>query len=162
MSNSSKNSIRDQMRNREQSLISMIAGTDNEANEKTNKNDNVATSVNYNEENSDLNNEYTNVSAVEKNSVENVNYGSVKTNVEENDGNAKTKDLDLSKLDMMKIKKVGKKNKRERFEETHKKATFWIKNELLEAFNNAVDHGLKSEKINEAIYDWLLKQQEEN
>lgn len=142
------------MKQKEQSVFSMVAGNGDENNKKEDEKNNVGKTENKDVESNGNNNE--------KNGDKNSEYGSVKNNVDTLAVHYGTTMLDLGKLDMKKIKKVGKKNKRERFEETHKKATFWIKKELLEAFNNAVDHGLKSEKINEAIYDWLIRQQEKN
>jgi hypothetical protein len=83
------------------------------------------------------------------------NYTSVDTNV-----NASENELD----DIAnRIASQSKKNKPKKFEDTHSKATYWIRNDVLKAFNKIAgsERGKKTEIINQALIDYFVKLEKE-
>lgn len=57
----------------------------------------------------------------------------------------------------------AKKNKPKKFEDTHSKATYWIRNDILKAFNKiaGTERGKKTEIINHALLDYFIKLEKE-
>lgn len=61
------------------------------------------------------------------------------------------------------IVNISKKNKPKKFEDTHSKATYWIRNDVLKAFNKIAGNqrGMKTEIVNQALIDYFIKLEKE-
>lgn len=70
-------------------------------------------------------------------------------------GNADDNTFDIGSI-TKRIKKAQK--KKPKFEETHTKSNFWVRNDLNEALNEiCTERGAKTKIINEALQDYFVK-----
>ena len=149
----SKSYIKNRVQKKKPALDELIDGydTDQNKNKSTFENTSINASVNNGEK------ETKNVSenTYSNKNINGVNHANKNVYIDESSKNEGG--IDITSI-AEKIADAQKTKKKQKFEDNHTKQTYWIRNDVLEAFNKIADQrGEKTKIINEALIDYIMK-----